>query len=152
MGQRRLGHPHLTGLKYFEKPPLQYWATAAAYSVFVIIGQINLLDSAFTFLLSAAVFSLLLACDAPRDSARERNWAVLMWVALALAVLAKGMAAVVLGRRRFIAAKAIADLIAASSTLASPSAVSSRSKTFRQSDLRLSLPSAIQAPPKDALV
>jgi 4-amino-4-deoxy-L-arabinose transferase-like glycosyltransferase len=26
--------PHLDGLKYFEKPPLQYWATAAAYSVF----------------------------------------------------------------------------------------------------------------------
>ena len=53
---------------------------------------------------------------------------------------------VVLGCRRFIAAKAIADLIASSSTLASPSAVSSRSKTFRQSDLQLSLPSAIQAP------
>ncbi len=26
--------PHLNGLKYFEKPPLQYWATAAAYQVF----------------------------------------------------------------------------------------------------------------------
>src|SRR5947209_15914925 len=26
--------PRLNGLKYFEKPPLQYWATAAAYSVF----------------------------------------------------------------------------------------------------------------------
>jgi 4-amino-4-deoxy-L-arabinose transferase-like glycosyltransferase len=25
--------PRLNGLKYFEKPPLQYWATAAAYSV-----------------------------------------------------------------------------------------------------------------------
>jgi len=25
--------PHLNGLDYFEKPPLQYWATAAAYSV-----------------------------------------------------------------------------------------------------------------------
>ena len=24
--------PRLNGLKYFEKPPLQYWATAAAYS------------------------------------------------------------------------------------------------------------------------
>jgi 4-amino-4-deoxy-L-arabinose transferase-like glycosyltransferase len=28
--------PQLNGLKYFEKPPLQYWATAAAYSVFGI--------------------------------------------------------------------------------------------------------------------
>lgn len=26
--------PRLNGLKYFEKPPLQYWATAAVYSVF----------------------------------------------------------------------------------------------------------------------
>ncbi len=26
--------PRLNGLKYFEKPPLQYWATAAAYNVF----------------------------------------------------------------------------------------------------------------------
>lgn len=26
--------PRLNGLKYFEKPPLQYWATAAIYSVF----------------------------------------------------------------------------------------------------------------------
>jgi 4-amino-4-deoxy-L-arabinose transferase-like glycosyltransferase len=26
--------PRLDGLKYFEKPPLQYWATAAVYSVF----------------------------------------------------------------------------------------------------------------------
>jgi 4-amino-4-deoxy-L-arabinose transferase-like glycosyltransferase len=26
--------PRLNGLKYFEKPPLQYWATAVAYSVF----------------------------------------------------------------------------------------------------------------------
>lgn len=26
--------PRLNGIKYFEKPPLQYWGTAAAYSVF----------------------------------------------------------------------------------------------------------------------
>src|SRR6201996_2109578 len=26
--------PRLDGLKYFEKPPLQYWATAALYSTF----------------------------------------------------------------------------------------------------------------------
>lgn len=26
--------PRLNGVKYFEKPPLQYWATAAAYEVF----------------------------------------------------------------------------------------------------------------------
>lgn len=26
--------PRLNGIKYFEKPPLQYWATAAAYRMF----------------------------------------------------------------------------------------------------------------------
>ena len=26
--------PRLNGLKYFEKPPLQYWATAVSYEVF----------------------------------------------------------------------------------------------------------------------
>ena len=26
--------PRLNGLKYFEKPPLQYWMTAAAYEAF----------------------------------------------------------------------------------------------------------------------
>ena len=26
--------PRLNGLKYFEKPPLQYWATAAAFRAF----------------------------------------------------------------------------------------------------------------------
>src|SRR6185295_11147390 len=26
--------PHLNGLVYLEKPPLQYWATAIAYSIF----------------------------------------------------------------------------------------------------------------------
>ncbi|MDD2558451.1 MAG: glycosyltransferase family 39 protein [Desulfuromonadaceae bacterium] len=30
--------PHLNGFKYFEKPPLQYWATATAYTLF---GQHN---------------------------------------------------------------------------------------------------------------
>ena len=28
--------PRLNGLKYFEKPPLQYWATALAYEAFGI--------------------------------------------------------------------------------------------------------------------
>ena len=26
--------PRLNGFKYFEKPPLQYWATAAAFELF----------------------------------------------------------------------------------------------------------------------
>src|SRR3569832_1312637 len=98
--------PTLDGFKYFEKPPLQYWATAALYSTFgvhewtarlwsaalaflciplayafarrlghgadtaliaaallainpyfALVGQLDLLDTGFTFFLSAALFS-----------------------------------------------------------------------------------------------
>ncbi|HEX4763601.1 MAG TPA: phospholipid carrier-dependent glycosyltransferase, partial [Usitatibacter sp.] len=28
--------PRLNGIKYFEKPPLQYWFTAAAYKAFEV--------------------------------------------------------------------------------------------------------------------
>jgi len=40
--------PRLDGLKYFEKPPLQYWATAAAYTVF---GESNGTSRLWTALL-----------------------------------------------------------------------------------------------------
>jgi 4-amino-4-deoxy-L-arabinose transferase-like glycosyltransferase len=40
--------PRLDTLKYFEKPPLQYWATAAAYSVF---GESNATSRLWTALL-----------------------------------------------------------------------------------------------------
>ena len=51
--------PRLDGLKYFEKPPLQYWATATAYAVFgehewtarlwaALTGYLGILVAAFT--------------------------------------------------------------------------------------------------------
>src|SRR5215467_2963372 len=119
--------PRLNDLKYFEKPPLQYWATAAVYGVagphqwssrlwaiglafaclplvyvwvarrygrrgalialmalasspyFAIVGQLNLLDQAFTFWLSAAVFAFTLAqCEAERSGA-ERRFMLIAW-------------------------------------------------------------------------
>jgi len=131
--------PTLNGFKYFEKPPLQYWATAALYSTFgvhewtarlwsaalaflcmplvyafmrrlgqgadtaliaaallainpyfALIGQLDLLDTGFTFFLSAALFSFVLA---QRES---RHWMLLCWASLALAVLSKGIVALVL--------------------------------------------------------
>lgn len=137
--------PRLNDLKYFEKPPLQFWATAAAYSVFgvrewtsrlfafllaflclpmvyafsrsafesgavaaasvlalavnpafAVIGRINLLDSAFTFFLSASLFAFLLAMRSEPRSPREHRWVLAMWAALGLAVLTKGLAAPVL--------------------------------------------------------
>lgn len=40
--------PRLNGLKYFEKPPLQYWATAAAYEVFGVDEWTSRLWTALT--------------------------------------------------------------------------------------------------------
>ncbi|MEP7311280.1 MAG: phospholipid carrier-dependent glycosyltransferase [Pseudomonadota bacterium] len=138
--------PRLNDLKYFEKPPLQYWATAAAYSVFGVhewtarlwaavlafltlplvygfarrvgqsrsvaltavsilavnpyfglVGQLNLLDQAFAFLLVASVFALLLGQAELTNRARQRRWLLVAWVGMALAVLSKGIVALVLG-------------------------------------------------------
>jgi 4-amino-4-deoxy-L-arabinose transferase-like glycosyltransferase len=137
--------PRLNGIKYFEKPPLQYWATAAAYSLFgvtewtarlwacglaflciplvyafarhlyqsdsaaaaaaavlainpyfAIVGQLNILDTGFCFFLVASVFAFLRARSTAISPSAERRWMVLASLALALAVLTKGIAALVL--------------------------------------------------------
>jgi len=137
--------PRLNGIKYFEKPPLQYWATAAIYSVFgvsewsarlwpcalaflcipltfvfarhvyrdarvamvaaaclamnpyfAIVGQLNLLDSGFCFFLVASLFTFLRARDSEPESRAEMRWMLAAAVALGLAVLSKGIAALVL--------------------------------------------------------
>lgn len=136
--------PRLDGLKYFEKPPLQYWGTAAAYSVFGVsewtarlwgvglaflclplvygwtrrlygtraasvalvamaatpyfvgIGHLNLLDTAFTFWMTAAVLAFSLGQCAAVGSSPERRWMLLAWAAAALAVLSKGIVVAVL--------------------------------------------------------
>jgi 4-amino-4-deoxy-L-arabinose transferase-like glycosyltransferase len=124
--------PRLNGLKYFEKPPLQYWATAAFFELFgesdavsrlwtalaavagialvffsgrrlfggeagafgalvlagsplyVLLAQVNTLDMALTFFLSAAIFAFALG----------RYY--LFWAACAAAVLSKGLIGIVL--------------------------------------------------------
>ncbi len=135
--------PRLNDLKYFEKPPLQYWATAVAYTVFgeyqwtsrlwsgltgfagiflvwfagarlfgrqaggyaalilgssllyVLIGHINTLDMGVTFFITLSIVSLLVGQT--RISKREqRNWMLLAWAAMALAVLSKGLMGIVL--------------------------------------------------------
>lgn len=130
--------PRLNGLKYFEKPPLQYWATAASFRAFgenewtarlwpavtgffgvllagfagrrlfgepagllsaavlagsllwLGMGHFNSLDMGLAFFLEAAVVGFLLA------QRGDRRWMLLAWAALALAVLSKGIVALVL--------------------------------------------------------
>ncbi|MFZ5502912.1 MAG: glycosyltransferase family 39 protein [Pseudomonadota bacterium] len=135
--------PRLNALKYFEKPPLQYWATATAYTVFgehqwtsrlwtgltgfmgivlvwfaglrlfgreaagyaalllassllyVLMGHINTLDMGVTFFLTTGIFGLLLGQTRTEPKTR-RNWMLLAWAGLALAVLSKGLMGIVL--------------------------------------------------------
>jgi 4-amino-4-deoxy-L-arabinose transferase-like glycosyltransferase len=136
--------PRLNGIKYFEKPPLQYWMTAATFNAFglnewtarlwsgltgfagvllaafagrrlfgatagvlagmalgtslwyLIIGHLNTLDMGVTFFLEAALCAFLFAQGSPRASPQERRWMLAAWAAMALAVLSKGLAGLVL--------------------------------------------------------
>ena len=139
--------PRLNGFKYFEKPPLQYWATAIAFKIwgegewtarlwtaltsffalllaaytgarlwglqagiaasttlasslfFVLFGELITLDMGFSVFLFASLCGLILA-NHQRDTTPKRSdkvWMRFAWAALALAVLSKGLAALVLG-------------------------------------------------------
>lgn len=135
--------PRLNELKYFEKPPLQYWATATAYTLFgehqwtsrlwtaltgfagillvwyaglrlfgreaagyaalllgssllyVLMGHINTLDMGVTFFLTLGIVGLLLG-QTRIEPDKQRNWMLLAWAGLALAVLSKGLMGLVL--------------------------------------------------------
>ena len=135
--------PRLNDLKYFEKPPLQYWATAVAYEVFgehqwtsrlwaaltgfagillawftgtrlfgreagiyaalllgsstlyALMSHVNTLDMGVTFFITLGIFSLLIA-QKEEQATQRRNWMLLAWAAMALAVLSKGLMGVIL--------------------------------------------------------
>jgi 4-amino-4-deoxy-L-arabinose transferase-like glycosyltransferase len=135
--------PRLNGIKYFEKPPLQYWATALAFEglganeysarlytflcglatllvagftawrldsaeagvatmlalvaspYFMALGGIVTLDMGLTLWTTVTLCAFLLAeHDAARPAA-HRRWMALAWVAMALAVLSKGLVGIV---------------------------------------------------------
>ena len=136
--------PRLNGLKYFEKPALQYWATAAAYKVFgehhwtarlwsaltgfaglllawftarrlwgepagryaalvlassflyAAIAHINTLDMGVTFFMFLGLAGFLLAHREGADDGDNRLWMHVVWAALALSVLSKGLIGLVL--------------------------------------------------------
>lgn len=136
--------PRLNGIKYFEKPPLQYWATAATFKLFgenewtariwpgltgffsvllaffaanrlfgrraallaaatlggslftVLIGHINTLDMGLSFFLQLALTGMLFANHEDTPNRSRRKWMLLVWAALALAMLSKGLVSLVL--------------------------------------------------------
>ena len=131
--------PRLNGIKYFEKPPLQYWMTAAAYKTFrehewtarlwtaltgfagVLLigyagarlfgrqagffaalvlassllyagfGHINTLDMGMTFCLTVGLAGFLLAQKDETEKRAARRWMWLVWTAMGLAFLSKGL-------------------------------------------------------------
>jgi 4-amino-4-deoxy-L-arabinose transferase-like glycosyltransferase len=136
--------PRLNGFKYFEKPPLQYWATAVIYKLFgedewtarlwpalvgflgagvvawigtvsagrrvgglagfmlatslgyFVAGQYLTLDMGLTFFLTCALAFLIEAQSAELPDRARTRWMLLVWGALACAVLSKGLVGIVL--------------------------------------------------------
>lgn len=136
--------PRLNGIKYFEKPPLQYWVTAAAYQLwgehewtarlwsaltgffgillagyagrrlfggnaglyaalvlgssllYAFVGHINTLDMGLTFFMTLALAGFLLAQRDAATPGENRFWMHVAWIAMALAVLSKGLIGIVL--------------------------------------------------------
>jgi 4-amino-4-deoxy-L-arabinose transferase-like glycosyltransferase len=136
--------PRLDGLKYFEKPPLQYWLTAAAYDLFGVrewttrlppalfgwlavlaigyaglrlagpplagfaamaqasavwpIGNAHLvtLDTVLSGCLAIALAAFVVAQAATTTTRAERRWMVIAWVAVAGAVMTKGLIGLVI--------------------------------------------------------
>ena len=136
--------PRLNGIKYFEKPALQYWVTATAFKAFgedewtariwpgitgflsvllaffttrrlfgeraallaastlagclfmVIIGHLNTLDMGLSFFMQLALSGVLLANRDGAAPAERRRWMLVVWAALAGAMLSKGLVALVL--------------------------------------------------------
>ena len=62
--------PHLNGLAYIEKPPLQYWATASMYRLFGVSEFSARLYTALTALGTVALVGLL----GGRIGGRETGW------------------------------------------------------------------------------
>ncbi len=136
--------PRYNDYKYFEKPPLQMWATALAFKLFglgewqarlwsgltsfltilftgltagalfgkragwlsavilaaspiwILSGHFNSLDMGIAATMSFALFSMLVAQNAPHHSISEAFWMCLCWVFMGLAVLSKGLIGLVL--------------------------------------------------------
>src|SRR6202012_3326860 len=79
--------PHLNGLDYIEKPPLQYWATAVAYRV---LGVSEFSARLYTALTALAAIALM-GCVAARLWGKDAGWR-------AAAILAGMLMFVVLGQ------------------------------------------------------
>ncbi len=136
--------PRLNGIKYFEKPPLQYWATAAAFRTFgehewtvrlwpaltgflgvllvgvvgasvfgpaaglystvvlagsagyMLMAHMATLDMGFTLFMTLAMAGFVMGLSPATNERRRATWLYTAWLGMALAVLSKGLAGIVL--------------------------------------------------------
>jgi 4-amino-4-deoxy-L-arabinose transferase-like glycosyltransferase len=136
--------PHLNGIKYFGKPPLQAWATALTFSVFglgewqarlwtglcglggifmvflaggrlynaatgitaaLVLGSsffwaaaahVSSYDMGLSAMLTCALCAMLIAQRPAAFPRERRNWMFCCWAGMALAVLSKDLAGIVL--------------------------------------------------------
>ncbi len=135
--------PHLNGVLYFEKPPLQYWLSALSMKLFglngaaarlplalasglmiwaawrlakrlgareplwapfmaatallaFLVGQLLTLDALFSAFLVAAIAAFVEAVARRREGQSSLGWTLLTYLLLAVAMLTKGLAAVIL--------------------------------------------------------
>ena len=68
----------------------------ASSPLWIIGGHFNSLDMGIAFFMSAALCSLILALNAPKESSEEKRWMLTCWAMMALSVLSKGLIGIVL--------------------------------------------------------
>jgi 4-amino-4-deoxy-L-arabinose transferase-like glycosyltransferase len=68
----------------------------ASCPLWIIGGHFNSLDMGIAFFMSSSLCCLILALNAPLASLAERNWMLMCWAMMALAVLSKGLIGIVL--------------------------------------------------------
>ena len=70
---------------------------------FFVFSQVLTLDMGLTFFMTLALSSFIASRDTRCNSSERRNWAILIWIAMALAVLSKGLVGLVLPGLVFVA-------------------------------------------------
>ena len=84
------------GLRLFGREAAGYAAILLGSSMlYALMGHINTLDMGVTFFITLGIAGLLLG-QSETDRNKQRNWMLLAWAALGLAVLSKGLMGIVL--------------------------------------------------------
>lgn len=84
---KKIFNPHVGYLAALVLGSSLYWIT---------LGHMNTLDMGLSGMMTVSLCSLLIALSSPIGSNTERNYMLLCWIGMALAVLSKGLIGIVL--------------------------------------------------------